>query len=193
MNRWLAAACLLWLMATPVVTRAAQPEAGDLLVARDHLPDPRFNRTVVLLLQHGPQGTAGLVINRPTRLGLAEALPELPALAAATLSYGGPVAPRVMMVLVKTTDHPPEPAQKLLDAVYLTGPDQLADWLGEGRPECTYRVFAGYAGWAPDQLAGELARGDWQVLRATGQLLFAADPGGLWSHLSGESAEPSRP
>ena len=191
MSRWLAAVCLLWLAVAPVAATPLQPDAGMLLVAREDLVDPRFHQTVVLLLQHGPEGTAGLIINRPTRLGLAETLPELPALAAETLSYGGPVAPRVIMALVNTTENPPEPAQQLLDAVYLTGPEPLADWLEEGRPDAAYRVFAGYAGWAPEQLVGELARGDWQVLKATEQLLFTADPGNLWRSLARGEAAPS--
>jgi putative transcriptional regulator len=190
-SRWLAAICLLWLAVAPVAAATVQPDAGVLLVAREGLPDPRFHQTVVLLLQHGPEGTAGLIINRPTRLGLAEALPELPALAAETLCYGGPVAPRAFIVLVKAEEQPPEPSQKVFDGVYLTGAESLATWLDEVRPGGTYRVFAGYAGWAPDQLAGELARGDWQVLRATEPLLFTADPGGLWRSLAGGETVPS--
>jgi len=193
-NRWLAALGFFWLTATAVMAAPVHPEAGALLVAREGLPDPRFHQAVVLLLEHGPQGTAGLIINRPTRLGLAEALPGLQAVAAVVdpLFYGGPVAPRVFIVLVNTAESPPEPSQKLLDAVYLTGPEPLADWLGTERPRSAYRVFAGYAGWAPEQLASELLRGDWQIVKATEQLVFGADPGGMWSHLSGDEIEPPR-
>ena len=194
MNRWLAALGFFWLTATAVMAAPVHPEAGALLVAREGLPDPRFHQAVVLLLEHGPQGTAGLIINRPTRLGLAEALPGLPAVAAAAdpLFYGGPVAPRVFIVLVNTAESPPEPSQKLLDAVYLTGPEPLADWFGAERPGSAYRVFAGYTGWAPEQLASELMRGDWQIVKATEQRVFVADPGGLWSHLCGDETEPPR-
>src|ERR1700731_1278751 len=38
--------------------------AGYFLVARPVLDDPNFHRTVVLLLQHGPEGAFGLVVNR---------------------------------------------------------------------------------------------------------------------------------
>lgn len=192
MSRWLVAVCLLGLAVAPVAAAPVHPEAGVLLVAREGLPDPRFHQAVVLLLQHGPQGTAGLIINRPTRLELAEALPDLALLATAeTLSYGGPVAPRAFMVLVKAEEPPPEPSQRLFDGVYLTGAEPLATWLGTVRPAATYRVFAGYAGWAPEQLADELARGDWRLLKATEQLLFTADPGGLWPALAAGEAAPS--
>lgn len=192
MSTWLAAVCLVWLMVAPVEAASVHPEAGVLLVAREDLPDPRFHQAVVLLLQHGPQGTVGLIINRPTRLGLVETFPDLAALAAAeNLSYGGPVAPRALMVLVKSEGQPPEPSQRLFGDVYLTGPEPLAAWLGEAQPDVICRMFAGYAGWAPGQLADELARGDWRTLKATEQLVFTADPGGLWPSLFGREAAPS--
>ena len=39
---------------------------GHLLVAARGLLDPNFARTVILMLGHGPEGAAGLVLNRPT-------------------------------------------------------------------------------------------------------------------------------
>jgi len=188
MKPWLSAvlACLLWQTATPAVADAVIPEAGMLLVARPSLVDPRFYQAVVLVVQHGSQGTAGLILNRPSRLGLAEALPELPELAgeAAVLCYGGPVEPRSFLVLVKAAKNPPQPAQRVLAATYLTGTRQLAAWLDAGQPQASYRVFAGYAGWAPEQLSIEVARGDWQVLPGDEHVLFAADLDGLWQELA---------
>lgn len=195
MRTWLAAAfCLLCLAGLPAAAAAPAVEAGRLLVARQELSDPRFRETVVLLVQHGPGGTAGLILSRPSRLSLAEALPDLPALAGreATLSYGGPVEPRRLLVMVKTADEPPDPARKILDTVYLTGPEELAVWLEGGHPDAEYRVFSGYAGWAPGQLAGEVSRGDWQVLPADAGVLFAPDVAGVWQKLVTGSERPDR-
>jgi len=185
-SKWLAAAAgLLWLATAPVLAAALSLEPGLLVVARESLPDPRFQRAVVLIVQHDALGTAGLILNRPSRLTLAEVLPSLPVPAGADrfLSYGGPVASRTFMALVKTADAPPQPAQQVFAKVYLTGTAQLAAWPGIARPEAEYRVFAGYAGWAPDQLAHEAARGDWQVLAADEQLLFSAAVDRLWYEL----------
>src|SRR5712664_4083721 len=41
--------------------------AGTFLVARPVLEDPSFRRAVVLLLQHGPEGAFGLIVNRQVR------------------------------------------------------------------------------------------------------------------------------
>jgi len=186
MRRWLTVAVLLaWGVSAAPSGLAAPPEPGMLLVARHELPDVRFRETVVLVLQSDALGAVGLIVNRPSRLPLAEALPLLAAAPgqSGALCYGGPVAPRAFIALVKTSETPPDPAQKIFASVYLTGPDPLSDWLAKGQPEAQYRVFAGYAGWAPGQLESELARGDWQVLPADERRLFSPDVAGWWQEL----------
>jgi putative transcriptional regulator len=42
------------------------------------------------------------------------------------------------------------------------------------------RIFAGYAGWDPDQLRGEIARGDWYVVAGETGDLFREDASELW-------------
>src|SRR5438045_9753914 len=44
-----------------------------LLVATPVLGDPNFDRTVVLILEHTPEGVVGLVLNRPSGADLDEA------------------------------------------------------------------------------------------------------------------------
>ena len=44
-----------------------------------------------------------------------------------------------------------------------------------------FRVFAGYAGWAPGQLESELEEESWLVFGARPSDLFGADPEGLWA------------
>jgi len=184
---WLAVACALVCLpsAAPAWAATVAPEAGMLLIARPDLPDPRFRDAVILLVQHGPQGAAGLILNRPSRMPLPEVLPKLPPGTGEvkTLAYGGPVAPRAFMVLVLVQGEPPEPSQKVLGNVYLTGPEQLLAWLEKTRGIDSYRVFAGYGGWAPGQLAAEMIRGDWQVLPAAERHLFSPDVAGLWWQL----------
>ena len=45
---------------------AARPSlAGQLLVAAPWIGDPDFERTVVLIVEDGPDGAVGIVINKP--------------------------------------------------------------------------------------------------------------------------------
>ena len=41
---------------------------GVLLVASPSLDDPNFRQAVVLVVEHGPEGTLGLILNRSTRV-----------------------------------------------------------------------------------------------------------------------------
>jgi putative transcriptional regulator len=45
------------------------------------------------------------------------------------------------------------------------------------------RVFAGYAGWSPGQLAAEIDRGDWVVVPALAEDVLAPPGTDLWSRI----------
>ena len=49
---------------------------GRLLVATPRLREPTFHRTVILLLDHGPEGAIGVVLNRPSTVDVGVVLPD---------------------------------------------------------------------------------------------------------------------
>ena len=51
--------------------------APGLLVAAPSLVDPSFVRTVVLLVEHGGEGSLGIVVNRPADVRFEEVLDSL--------------------------------------------------------------------------------------------------------------------
>ena len=46
-----------------------------------------------------------------------------------------------------------------------------------------YRMFAGYAGWGPGQLEGELAAGAWAIVPANAEVLFDSPLDEMWTQL----------
>ena len=79
-------------------------------------------------------------------------------------------------------DTPPEGAQEVVDSVYqLPLDDALKD---VSMDLASLRFFIGYAGWSAGQLDRELGRGDWLVVPASDELVFAEDPGLLWERLT---------
>src|SRR3954454_9854457 len=74
---------------------------GNLLVALPALYDPNFDRTVILVLEHGDEGALGVVLNRPTDVRLDEPLPAWGPLAVepAVVFVGGPVGADTAMAL----------------------------------------------------------------------------------------------
>jgi putative transcriptional regulator len=163
------------------------PKAGRLLVATPLLGDPNFKRTVVLIVEHEDvQGTLGVVLNRPTTIGLGQVLEQWTELATepSVVFRGGPVSPNspLALALIPGKDEPAgwraldgAPALARLGLLDLETPPRLLI------PSITsLRVYAGYAGWSPGQLEAEIDEGAWYVLAAQPGDVFAADPGRLW-------------
>ena len=155
---------------------------GHLLVAGSGLDDPNFRRTVVLIGEHGDDGAMGVVLNRVSAVTVEDAVPPIAALTApGDLVYlGGPVQPQAVVVLADFVD----PAQAETLVVESVGflPSEVVDVAGIGELRAI-RVFAGYAGWAPGQLEGELEEGSWVVLPAMPADVFTTAPERLWSEV----------
>jgi putative transcriptional regulator len=159
--------------------------AGVLLIANPHMDDPNFSHTVVLICQHGPEGTVGLVLNRPTEVSLAKALPEIPGLQSTPfrLYVGGPVQPTGILLLLQM-DAQPSNTRPVLDHIFWGGNvEALTQILQEGNSTQTFRAYAGHAGWAPGQLESELAAGAWATLSADPAAIFTTQPEDLWEQM----------
>jgi putative transcriptional regulator len=155
-------------------------------VAQPTLTEPTFRRTVILITQRPDGGSLGVIINRPTKIALAEAFPQHEHIAVLpqTLHFGGPVQPQALLFLVRSATPPPG-AIALLQDVYLTTD---ADWvdaaLATQKIISATRAFAGYTGWAPRQLKSEMERQGWYILPADAASVFDSKPDDLWSELA---------
>jgi putative transcriptional regulator len=147
---------------------------GQLLISSPLLHDPNFRRTVVLMTHHDDEGAMGLVLSRPSEIRVAEAVPELADLPGDELVYvGGPVQPEAVVVLV---EHEAEPELPIVGNIAFMQADTELDELDTVRA----RVFAGYSGWGPGQLEGELEVSSCIVVPAEPDDAFAPDPDELW-------------
>ncbi|MDH4175107.1 MAG: YqgE/AlgH family protein [Betaproteobacteria bacterium] len=156
-----------------------EPANGVLLIAKPALEDPNFGRSVVLVTQTGDGHTLGVILNRPTP-SRHEGQP---------LWLGGPVMTRSVVALFAADEPPQAAAFHVLKNVYLSmHPENLAALLG-GRGG-RYRLYSGFAAWAPGQLEAEFGRDAWHVLPADEALLFREDTSGLWEELLAKAAGP---
>lgn len=154
---------------------------GRLLVATPLIGDPSFERTVVLLLAHGPDGAFGVVLNRPSESTVREVAPDWcdEVSAPGVVFVGGPVGQQTLLGLGRSPELIGAGADTLVDdcaAIDLRLGPQLGgpSWVG-------VRLFAGSAGWAPGQLEDELSEGAWWAVDAHGIDLFTSDPAHLWA------------
>lgn len=143
--------------------------------------DPNFARSVVLVLEHNDEGALGVVLNRPTGADEApEPDPDHP------VFCGGPVEPsaRIVVGLVPGAEPGSPHWQAAIGDAADLGP--VLEQFGGGR----LRVFAGYAGWGPGQLEGEIDEGAWYVVPAMPEQMLSAEPERLWGEVLRRQPEP---
>lgn len=153
---------------------------GRLVVATTALTDPNFALTVVLVLEHAAQGALGVVLNRPSSVPSRQVVePWAAAVTAPPVVFlGGPVNPDAIIAVGRRRGDPPLGWQPITDPVGVVDLD--AD-PGVVVPDLTgLRLFAGYAGWSPGQLEGEIDEGAWFVVDTEPDDAFTAEPDGLW-------------
>lgn len=147
--------------------------AGHFLVANPQLSDPNFARTVVLMIEHTPDGALGLVVNRPTSKTVGDLLSEVgaPADCRKLLYIGGPV-PGPLMSL---HSHRQWAEIEVLPGVYLSAKRDHIDQLIR-TDDPSIKVFVGHSGWGPGQLDREMTEGAWLTLAAQPDIVFSPDP-----------------
>ena len=161
---------------------------GSILVAKEKLGDPNFAESVVLIVQYDQdEGTLGLVINRPSEVPLLQLFPHVKHAPADPVYMGGPVGITIGQALLrlpaKTDD-----ATHISGDVYVTASKKLIEKsvASHARPS-KFRLFLGYAGWAPGQLEAEVRLGAWSLLKGHAKIIFDSDPGSLWERLIRET------
>lgn len=165
--------------------------AGRLLVAEPMLGDPNFDRTVVLVIEHTEEGALGLVLNRPTDVAVADALPawEPVVTQPGVLHVGGPVESQSGWCLARARE-----------AASLAGFVPVLDDLGlvdldldpaeVAESFHAVRLYSGYSGWGPGQLEMELTSDTWFVVDAEPDDPFLPDGAALWSRILSRQGGP---
>jgi len=179
---WHRAALVTFSLGLPAAALGQNFPEAFFLVARPGMPDPNFRETVVLVAQDERAQATGVIVNRPTNRSLAELLPSerFKALTDA-IYFGGPVA-RQGLFAVFRADKVPGEAVKMLPGLYPALLPSTIDAL-INRPPPKIRFFAGYSGWGPGQLRGEIDRGDWLVVDADADAAFLKDTSTLWQDM----------
>lgn len=155
---------------------------GQLLIAAPTMGDPNFERTVVLVTEHGPLGAMGLILNRPAATRVGEVAPELDLLldGEEPVYLGGPVGEDAVIVLAEFDD-PDEAAAPVMRGLGFVpagaSEEDLAQRIGRAR------VFAGYAGWGPGQLDGEIEQDAWILEPAAPDDPFTPEAETLWQRV----------
>ncbi len=159
----------------------SQLSRGSLLLASPDIDTGLYFRGVILLCEHGPSGSFGLLINKPLEVDIPEDIINLKDIPNPRVQVraGGPLQPNQMMLL-HTQQASTNQTLKICEGVFLGGDlhflqDALSDSNGPA-----IRLCFGFCGWGPGQLEREFLTGLWFLQPATPQAIFDTPPEDLW-------------
>lgn len=156
------------------------PSKGKILVSEPYLPDPNFERSIVLLCEHNEMGSFGFVLNKPSLAMLGDVMEGLEQFNA-TVFVGGPVQQDTLHYLHRCGDL--SGAIQITDDVYWGGDfDNLKFLINTEQINASdIKFFLGYSGWSEGQLDEELAADSWIVSdKFDSSLVFETDPKQMW-------------
>ena len=161
---------------------------GQLLIAMPVMGDPRFERSVIYMCAHSPEGAMGIIVNRPAgsidfpgllvqldiiKRGEQIALPETAE--AIKVLKGGPVDTGRGFVLHSSDFFIKDATLNIDEGICLTATVDILKAIAEGTGPKHAILALGYAGWAPGQLENEIQHNGWLHCDADADLIFGAD------------------
>ncbi len=159
------------------------PEKGSLLISEPFLPDPNFERTVVLMCDHNDEGSFGFVLNKPSEVMMHELLEDFGNYDQRVF-VGGPVQHDTLHFIHRSKDL--EGGTELTPGLYWGGNfEQVQSLLTNGQlTGDDIRFFVGYSGWSSGQLEKELSMDSWIVTPpAAAEIIFDSAVDELWKHV----------
>jgi putative transcriptional regulator len=160
-----------------------KPAGGHILVSQPSLNDRFFNRSVIMLADHGPDGSFGFIVNKPARIRLSSVTDVFGAFDM-ELFLGGPVQVNNLFY-VHTKGDIVKDSLKIINDVYWGGDmNEIREFIKSGKiTENDIRFYAGYSGWQPKQLDREMTENSWIVMAGQKRFVFGPRPSGLWKNI----------
>jgi putative transcriptional regulator len=158
---------------------------GQLLVAMPVMGDQRFERAVIYLCAHSPEGAMGIMVNKPAgsidfpqllmQLNIIDKAEQihLPGSAdAMKVLSGGPVDTGRGFVLHSSDYFIADATLKINDGICLTTTVDILKAIAKGNGPKHAILALGYAGWRAGQLEEEIQDNGWLHCDADADLIF---------------------
>jgi putative transcriptional regulator len=157
-----------------------KPSSGKILIAEPFMQDQHFRGSVVFLCDHRQEGTFGLILNKPSKINVCDAVEDFPAIDS-LLYYGGPVQPNTLHYLHRRGDLFDD-CTEVKPGIYWGGDYEKLRFCIETSQisPSEIRFFSGYSGWEEDQLKTEMRDNSWIVTEGELEHIFHENPGELW-------------
>ncbi|QDU56005.1 YqgE/AlgH family protein [Aeoliella mucimassa] len=145
--------------------------AGKLLVASRELRDPNFTQSVVMMIEHSPEGALGVILNHPSTTSVSEAWAQIDGgeLEDDTPVFvGGPVpGPLIALHAIEDLGE-----KEVLPGVFMSVQRDVIEKLVLA-PDTRLRLYSGHSGWGAGQLEDEMKAGGWHIVSAEPGDVFA--------------------
>jgi putative transcriptional regulator len=160
-----------------------KPAGGRILVSQPSLNDRFFSRSVVMLAEHGNDGSFGFIVNKPANIKLSKVTGEFGDFDT-DLYLGGPVQVNNLFYVHSKGDIIKD-SLKIIEGVYWGGDmAEIMKSISTGNlTEKDIRFYAGYSGWQPKQLDREMEEKSWIVLDGKNRYVFGLRPANLWKKI----------
>lgn len=180
-----------------------KPKTGRLLISEPFMADPNFKRSVVLLTEHGDDGTVGYILNQVGNLMLNDVIQDLWD-AKNYIYFGGPVAADTLHFIHRSYDKL-QSGEPIGNGLYWGGNFETLKILLNTNAISAEEIkfFMGYSGWDHGQLDREIEQNAWMVSDTFNpDLIFSNDDEKLWrdvivnlgpkyAHISNFPVDPS--
>ena len=157
---------------------------GTLLIASPDIDAGVYFRSVLLLCEHSPVGSFGLILNKNLDIELPEEIINVKEFVNPNVQIraGGPIQPNQMMLL-HASDLIPDKTLKLCEGVYLGGDLQFLQEAVADVNGPAIRLCFGYCGWGAGQLEREFLSGGWFLYPASTRHIFEIPSERLWQSI----------
>ena len=169
---------------------------GNLLIAPPAVKGNFWYKTVIMITEHHHQGSVGLVLNKRSDMSIREFGEQLnfdldlPGY----VYVGGPVNVK-SLTLLHTNDWACKNTLQLNKDFRMSSADDMLPRLAMGDAPERFRMFLGMAGWAPNQLMGEIKgtppwneQTSWCTSKSDLDLVFEYDNKDQWCQCLDRSA-----
>lgn len=157
---------------------------GQFLLALPGIGDPRFDRATIAMVSHDEGGAMGIgvgaVMHGMTVAAIFDQLEiDHDGSFDQPVCFGGPVELSRGFVL-HSRDWGGQDAIDIAGRWMLSSSHDVLRAIAERRGPSRWLIALGYAGWAPDQLEGEMVQHGWHVAPGDDELLFATPHERRW-------------
>ena len=159
---------------------------GRCLLAMPGMGDPRFERAMIAICVHGPDGALGIDLGRTVPgVDAAEVFGQLDLdptgkIGDQPLFQGGPVQTERGFV-IHSLDYERGDTIDVAGRWGLTSSLSILSDIAEGNGPARWRLALGYSGWDGGQLETEMTRHGWLVADCPDEVLFGSDPDLIWN------------